>query len=515
MATHQRPKAWALAWLTCTGLLACGGGGGGTVSSGDWTSNPAGAATFSGTSAAYQGTISGLGSIVVNGVRFETTDANVYDPDDYDDNTRFASPLALGMTVALAGDVDDTQNLGSAQHIRVIGGVRGTLSSLSSTSLSLPTQNVTLNGSTAFSGTVGATTVNSYTDLNTLFLANGSGNVMVSVYGLPQTDNSFLATRVVLTQASAHGYDVALRGKITAIQGNDYTVGTGLNTSVSVACGSCTIQPSGSTPAAGAWVRVLATDSTQWNAGTSTLTGARLQLLDARRLATFSGITTGYNKIKGVASDSTGVWTIGGVEVSGATGLVNGAFYEARGTWSGNALVISKLETENERQHTDNAGRQHSYQNELYGAVSGVRGSSFSVQGVSVDASNAYFPVGNASALTNGSFVEIKGNYNAGVLVATKVEIKSSVGSNSNNNAGVGRVFEMYGQVNNWQDINSSFTITRAGMAYTAQTVAAARLKNGTPSNASFVEAKGYMDANSVFQVIKLEIKNFDHDHDD
>lgn len=513
MTILHRPNAWLLAWLTCAGLLACGGGGGGTVNSSDWTSNPAGAATFSGTAAAYQGTISGLGSIVVNGVRFETTDANVYDPDDFDDNTRFASPLALGMTVALAGDVDDTQNLGSAQHIRVVGGVRGTISSLSSTAIGLPTQTVTLNANTAFSGTDGATSVSNYSDLNTLFLANGVGNVWVSIYGLPQSDNSFLATRVVLTQSNAHAYDVALRGKITAINGNNYTVSTGLNTAVSVACSNCTIRPLGAQPEVGAWVRVLASDNTQWNAAASTLNGTRLQLLDAKRLATFTGVSTGYNKIKGVASNSNGVWTIGGVEVSGTTGLVNGSFYEAKGTWSGNALVVSKLETENERQHVDNSGNRHSYQNELYGAVSNLSGNIFSVQGVSVDASNAYFPV--AAALANGSFVEVKGNYNAGVLIATKVDIKSSVGSSANSIAGVGRVFEMYGQISNWQGLNSSFTITRAGTAYTAQTVASVRLKNGTPSNASFVEAKGYMDANSVFQVIKLEVKNFDHEHDD
>lgn len=514
MTTHRWLKAWAMAGLTSAGLLACGGGAG-TVSNSDWTSNPAGAATFSGTAAAYQGTINGLGSIVVNGVRFETTDANVYDPDDYDDSTRFASPLALGMTVALAGDVDEAQNLGSAQHIRVVGGVRGTLSSLSNTSLGLPTQTVTLNSSTAYSGTVGATSVKSYSDLNNLFLTNGIGNVMVSIYGLPQSDNSFLATRVVLTQASAHTYDVALRGKITAINGSDYSVSTGVNTTVTVACGTCTVRPAGTQPEMGTWVRVLASDNTQWNAGTSTLSGARLQLLDARRLATFSGVSAGYSKIKGVASNSTGVWTIGGVEVTDATGLVNGTFYEAKGTWSGNALVVNQLETDNARRHIDNTGNPHSYQNELYGAVSLVSGSSFTVQGVNVDASSAYFPVSTAAALTNGSFVEVKGNYNAGVLVATKVEIKSTLNSSANNDTGVGRVFEMYGLVSNWQGINSSFTITRSGTAYTAQTVASARLKNGTPSNASFVEAKGYMDANSVFQVIKLEIKNFDHDHDD
>lgn len=97
-------SVWA---LVAAGLFtACSGGGGGgesDYSDSSWSTNPAGAATFNGSAAAYQGSISGLGSIVVNGVRFETTDSVVYDSDDfstnYDSNTStFSSPLALGMT---------------------------------------------------------------------------------------------------------------------------------------------------------------------------------------------------------------------------------------------------------------------------------------------------------------------------------------------------------------------------------------------------------------------------------
>lgn len=222
------PQALALL-LAATGFLsACGGGGGGSDSDHSdayWSTNPAGAATFNGAAAAYQGSISGLGSIVVNGVRFETTDSVVYDSDDfstnYDSNTStFSSPLALGMTVALFGDVDDVQSLGRAARIRVVGGVRGTLDAITASSITLPTQTIQINSATTYGGTsdgtLSGTAVTTYADLAALVNAHP----LLTVYGLPQADASFLATRVVVTNAATHALDVAARGTITAITGN-------------------------------------------------------------------------------------------------------------------------------------------------------------------------------------------------------------------------------------------------------------------------------------------------------
>ena len=72
--------------MAAAGLLsACGGGGGGN------TVTPTAAALSS-------GTISGLGSIIVNGVRYETVGSQVLDADD--GNTVITTPLRMGMTVA-------------------------------------------------------------------------------------------------------------------------------------------------------------------------------------------------------------------------------------------------------------------------------------------------------------------------------------------------------------------------------------------------------------------------------
>lgn len=513
-------KSQLLALLVATtGLLAaCGGGGSSDSHSSDdsWSTNPAGATTFNGASAAYQGSISGLGSIIVNGVRFETTDAVVYDSDDfstlYDNSTStFSSPLALGMTVALFGDVDDAQSLGRAARIRVVGGVRGTMSAVDTTALTLtlPTQIIKLSTATTYGGTSDGTPAGSAI-ANLTQLAALNNNPLLTIYGLPQTDGSFLATRVVVTNASTHLMDVAVRGTITAISGGNYTIKTDASNSITVSCSSCTIQPTGNTPVVGDAVRALATDINQWSS--PTLTATRLQLVNASYLTSFQGSpsTATYAKIKGVAVFDGSRWLVGGVEVSGAT-LTAGTLYEVKGTWSGAVLTATRVEVEGQRSFTDNYGSSRTYSNEFYGAVSNVIGSNFTVQGVNVNASSAYFPYGSTASLSSGAFVEVKGSYVNGTLNATKVEIKSASGSNASS----GRVFEMYGQVSGWTGVSGVFTLTRLGAACSAQTSSNTSFKYGAPTNGSYVEAKGYMDSNNVFQIIKLELKNGYHDYGD
>lgn len=512
-----RVLVWAI--MTAGFLTACGGGGGASDSNpadNAWSTNPAGAATFNGAAAAYQGSISGLGSIVVNGVRFETTDSVVYDSDDfstgYDNNTStFSSPLALGMTVALFGDVDDAQNLGRATRIRVVGGVRGTMSAIDTTALTLtlPTQIIQLNSATTYGGTADGTSTG--TAITTLAqLAALTTNPLLTIYGVSQADGGFLATRVVVTNAATHTMDVAVRGTITAISNANYTVKTDATHTITVTCNSCTTQPAGATPAVGDAVRALAADISEFN--NSVLNASRLQLVNASYLTTFQGAPSSatYAKIKGVASWDGSRWWVGGIEVTGAS-LTAGTWYEIKGTWSGAALVASRVEIEGQRHFTDSSGSSRTYSHEFYGAVSNLSGTSFTLQGVNMNAASAYFPIGSLASLANGSFVEVKGNYVNGTLNATKVEIKSA----SSSNASSGRVFEMYGQVSEWSNADSTFNLTRLGVTYTAQTSANTRFKYGSPSNGSYVEVKGYMDANNVFQVIKLELKNGYHDYDD
>lgn len=99
-----------------TGLLvACGGGGGG-----------GGVATSSGITAS--GTITGFGSIFVNGIEFETGSSSI----TVDDNPGLESDLQLGMVVTVTGTVSDDGRTGTATTVVFDDEVQGQISSVPS-----------------------------------------------------------------------------------------------------------------------------------------------------------------------------------------------------------------------------------------------------------------------------------------------------------------------------------------------------------------------------------------------
>lgn len=129
----SRPRPW---WLYATlsaslALCACGGGGGsdaGTTGAGAASGTPAGTAATSSTATAYaSGPITGLGSIIVNGVRYDDSAARVLGDDDSelrDDRRR----LKLGMQVDVASAaVDDSTSRARAESVRVGSELVGTV----------------------------------------------------------------------------------------------------------------------------------------------------------------------------------------------------------------------------------------------------------------------------------------------------------------------------------------------------------------------------------------------------
>lgn len=92
------------------GLAACGGGGGGGTSVGDGPTDT----NIPVASTATIGTITGFGSIYVNGIEFETDDSSfrVDDEDQFDD-----SALALGMKVKVTGTVNADGRTGHADSV--------------------------------------------------------------------------------------------------------------------------------------------------------------------------------------------------------------------------------------------------------------------------------------------------------------------------------------------------------------------------------------------------------------
>ncbi len=108
-------------------ITACGGGGGGTIS------NPIAGITGTGISGGGTltpiktvGTITGFGSIFVNGIEFETDTASV----TLDDNPGVQGDLKLGMVVKITGQIDDSGLAGQASVVSFDDEVQGPVSAI-------------------------------------------------------------------------------------------------------------------------------------------------------------------------------------------------------------------------------------------------------------------------------------------------------------------------------------------------------------------------------------------------
>jgi hypothetical protein len=98
--------------LTTSGLVACGGGGGDDTTTTSTTS-----------SKTIVGTLTGFGSVYVNGIEFDTSSSS-FDVDD-DSSTADQSDLAVGMLVRVEGSVNDDGVSGTATSIYYDDDVEG------------------------------------------------------------------------------------------------------------------------------------------------------------------------------------------------------------------------------------------------------------------------------------------------------------------------------------------------------------------------------------------------------
>ncbi len=463
-----------LALASALTLTACGGGGSSVSDSSikDTT-------TLS--SAVYSGPIMGKGSVVVNGMRFSSVGAEMVDDDA---QSVGLDQLQLGMTVRVSGDVDESTQQGTANRLELVHGSRGLLTTVdvSAGTLTLLGQTVHTNTATGYQGVTGMSQLT-------------AGKTEVEVYGALQADGSMLATLIEVKAAVTTWHLIGLVDNLNTAT-NSFQVGTlTINYNPTTVSGALGNGKQVKVKAASApFGNVLTASSVLVsNAGSvygaSFATGALLKLKGVANAAPANGVFnlsgTPVNVSKAVIKGGAGAiaagkfievkgnWdgstlqattveledyrenTIGGRnELYGAVSSVNGttvivdgvtvdlrnavfqhgtlqqvvvgSYVEIKGNLAGNILNATKVELK-----TTNAANGISY--EQYGAISGFKSvSSFRLNGLDVDASQARFEHSSAASLANGIYVEIKGAQNSsGVFIASKVEIKAK---NEHNN---------------------------------------------------------------------------------
>ena len=428
--THLHRISQALAALCCVILMvACGGAG--ELGSGG---------TGTGSSAAL-GTVTGLGSVFVDGVRFDDSNAAVQ-IDNLTD-TPDTTEAKLGQRVQLAFTFNGVDSL--AQTVNIEPELVGAVDTLVSNGFVVLGQTVVINTDpvagpvTQFDG--------GYTGLGDVQISN-----LVEVHGVPRTTGSVTviqATRV--EKRIAPGY-LRVVGVVSALSkdGAQFSLG-GL---VVNASGAVRV-PAGRALANDQSVVVLASASgLQAGSGAPVLTAGRVRIRER-----VNGPEQAY--VGGVVSNSVAAtsFNLGGMAVNydsateitpkGAT-LANGAYVQVRGNFAADgSLSASRIKL-----------RDGILDAELRGTAIGyvALAKTFTVRDVPVSAAGTNVIDSSCPADLSGVYVEVKGTLRLTGIVAASVKCSADP-------APAGAVIERRGvaSVTPVEYATNSFTLTVDG----------------------------------------------------
>lgn len=373
---HVTRRSWIV--LATSALTGCGGGGSSTTASSPGTG---------GTGIYTQGSISGFGSVILNGIRFDDTAATV----QVDGVTATSAALRLGMVAAVQGERGADVTLGTASSIEVWSVAQGGVSQVISGQFTLAGMTVQTDSATVFDG------LSSDASL-------GSG-MRVTVWGLQAgaDGRSWKATRVLQPATNTTVVSTGL----VSVAGSQRSL-NGLLLTGSVV-GNLT---------AGQLVRVQ---------GTLSSDGDSLEVASFKLQSPAAGSQPqGEIEIEGLvtAMPSASRLMLGSIEVDTRSAIYSplgaqitlGARVEVYGTWQQGVIQATKVELEDEQ-------TLHSVEItaliEQYTSLA-----NFVVRGQRCDATNATISHGTAADLGVGVKVKVKGAKAGGdVLVVSELDI--------------------------------------------------------------------------------------------
>jgi hypothetical protein len=424
----------AVSWMTLALLSACGGGGGGSASAPlanaagggstatgtptagvgtGGTGSPLTGVGTGGTGSYAQGTITGFGSIIVNGVRYEDNTARVTDDDGA---SRSRDDLKLGMTVEVRASAPTVDAMGvaraTAAEVRFSRSLTGPISSVNTATGTLVIfgQTVLITSTTIFDGVVG--------------LAALQAGQVVEVYAQTDAQGRQVATRIERKDAasSAGASNAALRlsGAISNLSTDrlQFRLGT-----VTILLNS----PLSATLANGSEVRVVARATTTEGTLTALSVQPRSSALSADvSTAEIEGYVTSFMSASAFSVNGVPVVINAGTKVEGlATNLKLGAKVEVEGTVVAGVITATKLEIKSAEDSgsSSNSGSgsgssgsggssgSSSANFEIHGSISALNTAamSFVVRSLTVTWDNSTeFKGGTAATLANGRNVEVK-----------------------------------------------------------------------------------------------------------
>ncbi|MES2886497.1 MAG: DUF5666 domain-containing protein [Pseudomonadota bacterium] len=390
----------------CTGLIAaslltaCGGGGDDAASSGSAAPASQGAGSL------RQGPITGFGSIIVNGVRFDDSAAQVLDDDG---EARGRDDLRLGMWVEVEGDAVGNQTTGVARSVRFGSQIQGPVEAVNvgAGTLTVLGQTVAVDTSTVYGG-----------------LANGLASIapgaVVEVHGVTQTATGrVMASRVELASAPREVYK--LRGAVTAVNTATRTFNIGTAT---ISYGN--LNASGVVVGAVVRVRLETVKQADVWVATRLVVQGQKKANDYNE-ADIHGVVTAYTSPTQFSLNGVPVNAANAVFEDGTSGVVLGARLEVEGRLVDGVLVARKVEIDGRDDGKDDEDDERR-RPELHGLIGDLNATArtFVLRGVSVSyGPGTEFRSISEAQLRNGVKVEVKGTLAAnGTISATRIALE-------------------------------------------------------------------------------------------
>lgn len=367
-------------------LVGCGGGGEADSASSSST-------TAASASSYTEGTLSGFGSIIVNGVRFDETSATVLD----DAGTqKTASALKLGMQVTVdSGRVDASTSTAKAARVRFRSAVLGPVAAVDTGASSL----------TVLGQTVDVTAATVFGDGLSAGLSAVAADSVVEVHGVPDSATGHLvATRIEAVTTAPSSYK--LRGTVAALDTTAKTFQIGAAT---VSYAAVATVPS--TLADGVTMRVvLATASVNgvWQA--TALGDATPKLSDTTTSVHVRGRISAFTSATAFTVNGLAVDASAASFPDGSDTLALGVAVEVKGTVTNGVLVATEVQIES--RHSGDDSRKY----QLHGSVTSLdtAAKTFVLRGVTVDYSAVTtWTNGTEASLAVGSQLRVVGTVGA------------------------------------------------------------------------------------------------------
>ncbi len=384
---HPSPGLTRRAWIVLTGaaLSACGGGGTGSAGSGGGSLVAMPGTGGTGSPLFSQGSITGFGSVIINGVKFDDTLAVV----QLNGGPAMSTDLRLGMVADVHGEQGIDLTLGMAKSIEVWSIAQAVLTSVNGSSFMLAGMTIQTSADTVFDGITGAGQ-----------LAAGQP---VAAWGL----------QVGASGAHWNATRVAVLGA------HSVTVGTGL---IAVANGQRSLN---GVLLSGSSVRDLVVGNLVRVQGTLSVDGKSLAVDSVRLLvagipSTAEGNVEVEGYVTAVASGT--AFTLGSIPVD-ATGaalspaglsVASGQRLEVKGAWVGGVLKATQVEMED---------AQALQAAQIDGTITEYTSSAnFVMRGQRCDASSATLSHGTLANLRVGVKLSVKGLIEGNVLKVATLE---------------------------------------------------------------------------------------------